>query len=115
MSLVKVKKVPLLASVTSTGAGAAVGPQIDTNRTFQAYGTTSTGSGAATVKIEANNSSATAADGYWVTLGTITLTLGTTVTNDGFATDAAWVYTRANVTALSGTGATVSCDMGAGV
>jgi hypothetical protein len=42
----------------------------------------------------------------WVLLGTITLT-GTTEASDGFATSASWKWTRFNVTAVSGTGATV--------
>jgi CHASE2 domain-containing sensor protein len=42
----------------------------------------------------------------WVLLGTITLT-GTTEASDGMATAASWKWTRMNVTAISGTGATV--------
>lgn len=44
-------------------------------------------------------------------LGTITLSGSTNVT-DGFSTASAWRYVRANVTAISGTGATVSVVMG---
>lgn len=47
----------------------------------------------------------------WVTLGTITLT-GTTEASDGFTTAAAWKWTRVNVTAISGTGASVQVIQG---
>jgi len=47
----------------------------------------------------------------WVTLGTITLT-GTTEASDGFATASAWKWTRVNVSALTGTGATVQAIQG---
>ena len=45
-------------------------------------------------------------------VGTITLTLGTSSTSDGFAALAAWGFVRCNVTTLTGTGATVSVSMG---
>lgn len=47
----------------------------------------------------------------WVTLGTITLT-GTTEASDGFATASAWKWTEANVSAISGTNATVQVFQG---
>jgi hypothetical protein len=43
--------------------------------------------------------------------GTITLT-GTLTASDGFTTEAAWKYIRARVTAITGTGAVVTCQMG---
>ncbi len=76
-------------------------------RVFQADGTTSSGSGAATVKVQV---SANRAD--WIDLGTITLTLGTTSTSDGFTSSAPWPYYRGNVTAISGTGASVNLKAG---
>ena len=75
------------------------------NRVFQASGTTSSGSGAATILIQVSLD-----DSNWVTLGTISLTLGTTATSDGFASDAPWIYTRARVSAISGTGASVNVN-----
>lgn len=42
----------------------------------------------------------------WVLLGTVTLS-GTGEASDGFATASAWKWTRMNVTALTGTSATV--------
>ena len=77
--------------------------------TFQMYGTTTAGAGAAVVTIQGSN--ITDANSF-VNLGTIALTLGTTLVADGFATTASWKYVRANVTAISGTGATVQVVMG---
>lgn len=103
----------LLAGVTATGAGSAKNPYC-TDRTFHAYGATSAGAGSATVVIEASDKDtpATATRVDWVTLGTITLTLSTTQTGDGFASQARWRHVRANVTAISGTGANVSAWIG---
>jgi hypothetical protein len=53
---------------------------------------------------------------FWNTtsLGTITLSTGTGLTaSDGFSSTTAWKYARANVTAISGTNATVQVWMGA--
>ena len=44
-------------------------------------------------------------------MGTITLS-GTTTATDGFTTIAPWRWVRVNVTAISGTGATVQTIMG---
>lgn len=84
--------------------------------TFQAYGTTSAGAGAATVVIQVSNvpvPGTGATSGDWKDAGTITLSaLATTSTSDGFAVDAAWRWARARITAISGTDATVSVAMG---
>lgn len=73
---------------------------------FQAVGNTSAGAGASTVLIEVSN------DGTnFMTLGTITLTLGASATSDGFAVSNTWEYYRAKVTAISGTDATVTVYM----
>jgi hypothetical protein len=102
----------LLKSATTTGAGAAWNPR-DTSavatytyHSFQAVGNTSADSGAATVLIQVSN------DGTnFITLGTITLTLGTSATSDGFAVANTWEYYRANLSAVSGTNATVTVYM----
>lgn len=67
-----------------------------------------TGAVTATVEIEGSNDGA-----YWcdTPLGTITLS-GTTSHTDGFTVNAPWKYVRANITAISGTGANVSVLMG---
>jgi hypothetical protein len=77
--------------------------------TFQAYGTVTSGTGAATVAIEGSNVDD---PNTFVNLGTLTLTLGTTTSASGLTTTAPWKYVRANVTALSGTGAVVHVMMG---
>lgn len=100
------RKIPLLLNVTTTATGQSTDEGAD-KVTFQAYGTTSSGTGAATIEVQVSNDNTN-----FLTLGTITLTLGTSATSDGFSADAAWIYTRAKVTAISGTNATVSCNMG---
>lgn len=96
---------PLLAAVAAPVSGAAA-LIASFNRTFQAT-VSGTGAVSATVVIEGSN------DGTnFLTLGTITLT-GTTSASDGFASTAPWQYVRARLTAISGTGAAVSAQMGA--
>jgi hypothetical protein len=108
----KIPSVKLLDAAIATGAGASH-DSYTPFRTFQATGATGSGAGAATVTIEVSDVDVPTAND-WIVLGTITLTLGTTSTTDGFASTAAWRKTRANVTAISGTGATVHVWMGAG-
>lgn len=78
------------------------------NRTFMASGTTGSGAGAATIIIYGSDLGTTT----WVALGTITLTLATTITfglsTDAFSILAPWAFTCAHVSAISGTGASVS-------
>lgn len=103
------KVLNLLRGATATGAGIRIdASELPSNRTFQLDGTTSSGSGAATVNVEVSNDGAN-----FVRIGTISLTLGTASTNDGFQTDAAWSYVRGNVVSISGTGAAISLNMGA--
>jgi len=61
----------------------------------------------ATVTIQVSNDGVNAVT---TAAGTITLT-GTTAASDGFATNAAWKYIRAVVSGISGTNATVTCQM----
>lgn len=104
----------LLEAATSTGAGdsasitAADPSALPYNISFYGKGNTSSGSGAATISIEVCNDG----NGPWLSAGTISLTLGTTETADGFVMSFAWEYYRANVTAISGTGAEVTVIMG---
>jgi hypothetical protein len=97
----------LLDNATAIGAGDAVPSNLFPGpKTFQA---TVEGSGAVTaeVDIEASN------DGEnWLWLGTISLS-GTGSDSDGFASSAAWANHRADVTAIGGTGASVTVKMGA--
>jgi hypothetical protein len=95
----------LLSNATGTGAGTAWRPR-DTSavatytyHSFQAVGNTSTSTGAATISIQVSND------------GANFFTLGTAPTSDGFAVANTYEYYRANVTAISGTGAIVSVYM----
>lgn len=93
--------------VTTTGAGAWLYKD-SPHATFQAT-VVGTGAVAATVTIEVSNDATYAVS---TVAGTITLS-GTTSSSDGFTTTSApWKYIRANVTAISGTGATVNVTMG---
>lgn len=92
--------------IPGTGAiatGAQTGTYKDSPKaTYQAT-VSGTGAVTATVLIEVSN------DGTnWCStaLGTISLS-GTTSATDGMTSDAPWKYHRANITAISGTGATV--------
>jgi hypothetical protein len=96
----------ILKNVTSTGAGSSY-HLWGSKHTFQLFGTTSAGSGSAIVNVEVSNNNSN-----WEVAGTITLTLGTSSTSDGFAKNAAWRWVRGNVTTLSGTNATVSLIVG---
>jgi len=107
---VSFSSVEILTNKTTTGAGNKFTPRY-VKRSFQAYGTTSSGSGSVSIKIEASNI-AIPDETDWIELGTIYLTLGTTRTTDGFTTDAPWRHVRGNVTSISGTGASVSATMG---
>lgn len=97
----------LLSRATSTGANAVGRGSNSPKRTFQATGFTTSGAGSATIKIQGSLN-----ETEWVDIGTITLTLATTVSTDGFATDAPWKHIRANLTAITGTGAEVTVWMG---
>lgn len=114
-ALESMTSVQILTSATATGAGDKHSPRC-VNRTFQGMGTTSSGSGSASIVIEASDKDVpvegTNVD--WTTLGTITLTLGTTQTNDGFVSYASWRWVRARVSAISGTGASVNAYLGCG-
>lgn len=102
--------IPLITARTTTGAGTSVDLLRPSPRTYFAV-VTGTGSVSATVYIEVSN------DGTnWLTgtasLCTLTLS-GTTTAVDGCAIPAAqWLYIRANVNAISGTGATINVYMG---
>jgi hypothetical protein len=102
----------LLDEATTTGAGPSWNER-DTNanstyvfHTFQAVGNTTASTGAATILIEVSDNGTN-----YLTMGTITLTLGTAVTTDGFAVINNWNFYRANLSAISGTGAKVSVFM----
>src|SRR5574341_2342191 len=102
-----VRVATLLSGVTTISTGAAGGPALAGKKTFQAV-VAGTGAVSATVKVQGSN------DGdNWVDIATITLA-GTTSAKDGFAADAPWAYYRGDVTAISGTGAAVTLNVGEG-
>lgn len=103
----KVGVTPLLEAATTTATGASH-EVWHTNRTFECYGTTSSGAGAAAIAIEVRNDE----NADWKLLATVSLTLATSVSSDGFATTAAWRYVRARVASISGTGASVNANVG---
>lgn len=102
----------LFVGRTTTGYADAHEVVGGSDRTFQAYGSTSNGAGAATIIIYGTNDDSQSTNNL-ITLGTITLTLGTTVTSDGFASQAAWRYIVVRVSAISGTDAAVTVNVGA--
>lgn len=98
----------LLSSKATTGAGSTFRPA-GTERTFQCFGTTSSGAGSATVLVQISNDGTNFED-----LGTFTLTLDTTVVaagGSGFTSEKPWVYVRGYVSAISGTGAAITLIM----
>ena len=112
LALGQANRAPLIVGATATGAGTAVSVyNRGAYRAFQAYGLTKSGAGAATLLVQVS----TVSTGPWMTACTIPLTLSTSLTlstTDGCTMSAAWPYVRGNVSALSGTGAAVSLDMG---
>jgi hypothetical protein len=106
----------LIDAATSTVTGSSLrvtsppssGAQF-TQRTFQATGLTTAGAGAVSVAVQVSNSNLST---DWLTLGTISLVLGTTQTSDGITSNAAWEYVRGVVSSISGTGAVVNLWMG---
>lgn len=98
--------VTLLDSADGTGAGSTF-PLPSGRVTLQANGSVSASTGSASIAVQVSNDGAN-----WLTLGTITLSLTTSESSDGFASDAPWAFVRGNVTSISGTGAAVSLLMG---
>ena len=98
--------------VTATGAGTALRGW-GGRKTYSAAGYTTAGAGAATVTIEGSFDNVT-----WDVMGTITLTLSNTAADDAnsdsFLSSDQYPFVRANVTALSGTGAYVRAARGRG-
>lgn len=101
--------VALATNVITTGTVASKSVKAE-KATFQCFGSTSAGAGSATVNVEVSNDNVA-----WVVMGTFNLTLSTTSGDEaeGFiAPNMLWEYARANVTAITGTDASVSLTMG---
>lgn len=100
----------LLSAATGTGAGTAIVNLRPVPRTYFAT-VTGTGAVSATVYIEVSGDGTNYLTGS-NSLCTLTLS-GTTTASDGCAVPAAmWPYIRANVNAISGTGAAVTVRIG---
>ncbi len=95
----------VLSGKTSTG-DSDVFTILPGQRTFSAK-VVGTGAVTATIIIKVSNTG----DDDWATAATITLS-GTTSDSDGFAMNAKWAHTKANVSAISGTGAAVTVTLG---
>ena len=100
----------LLENATEVGAGERMATEFIYS-TILANGSTSSGSGAAAISILVSNTGG-AGDEEWIVAGTINLTLGATPVADGFAMAAKWPHVKADLTSISGTGASVSVTMG---
>lgn len=104
----------VIQTTTSVAAGTPVGGPtslLPEKRTFHAT-VVGTGAVTATVKIYGSNHAPVSGVGqYGVVLGTITLS-GNTSATDGFTTDAPWLWTWSDTTAITGTGATMTATMG---
>lgn len=100
------RAVKIINAATTTGVHEVIQPW-GAQRTYQASGFTSAGAGASAIEIQVSDDCVN-----YIVQGTISLTLGTAITTDGFATDAHWKCVRPRVLSISGTGATVSVWMG---
>lgn len=89
-----------------TATAGATGGTFETSpgvQSFQAVLTCTSGNCTGTVIFEVS------ADGEnWVTLATTAFSSAASPQTDGFVTDGAWPYVRSRVTAISGTGASLS-------
>lgn len=83
-------------------------------RTFQASGLTSSGAGAAVVKIWCSNREdpSTESTDDWVGAGEMTLTLSDERSSDGMTIIAPWRWAMAELVSISGTGAEVDVEVG---
>jgi len=104
----KIQNVVMLDNVIVDGASETFEPETS-KLTFHAAGETSAGAGTADIDIELSNDES--ATKNWIVGATISLTLATTTSGDGFVSAAAWKYVRANLSNLTGTDATVRCYM----
>lgn len=109
MSKTPVTQVTLLTGVTTVSTGSGVDTSTldqiqNEDRNFIAN-VSGTGAVSATVLVEVSNNNR-----HWMTLATITL-VGTSSVSDGFVSDESWQYVRGTVSAMTGTGASVTLTM----
>lgn len=111
-----IKSTVLLDAVTATGASEAQKLRYK-ERSYQVKHKTTAGAGSATVLVQVSNVASPAAGTNvdWVDLATFTLTLSTTETSEATSSVAPYLWTRFKVSAISGTGATISAYIAAEV
>lgn len=99
--------VKVFSARTTTGYSTIYSPRV-AMMSFQAIGATTAGSGAATVKVwgslVAAGVAASGTDVEWYLIDTLSLTLGTTVTNDFGNAELKFASVKFEVDAISGTG-----------
>jgi hypothetical protein len=101
----------LLQPTTVTGAQSSCGPDARYQvKSFQGM-VTGSGSLSATLLVQASNMTTPTLNGHWVTLGTITLS-GSTAVSDGFASEAPWQWYRGNVQSMSNASAVAQILVG---
>jgi hypothetical protein len=93
----------MLNNITSVTTGPVV-RLADQVLSIQVWGSVSAGTGSATVKFWGTNNM----NAPWVPVATVDLALTTTVAGEGTVIECSWDFVRADVTAISGTGASVS-------
>lgn len=100
----------LCSGVTAVGAQTSIAvsnqpPQ--SKKIFVLSGLVTSATGSAAVKIQGSLD-----DSRWVDLGSVTLSLGTVEVADKVENEYPYKHLRANVTAISGTGASVTVEVG---
>jgi hypothetical protein len=106
--------VKLVDEATATGYGIKHQSR-SIYKSFQAYGSTSAGTGLTQIRIQVSNLETpdVSTDVDWVTLNDIWLSLSTTRVSDSFSDQGAWRHVRGKVVSISGTGAIVTLLMAA--
>lgn len=101
-------------ALTATGATTSYVRNLADIKTFQLSGRTTAGAGTASVQIEGTlDDPGFDASVHWDLVGAFAaLTLGTSDTNSAFSSQDRFRFYRANVTALTGTGANVDVKVG---
>ena len=95
----------LLLSTTAPATSQEATPR-GYRTTVQATGSTTSGTGSATILVQVSNDRV-----QWLTRHTLTLSLSTAEATVGAELDAAWEALRARVDSISGTGAVVTVTM----
>jgi hypothetical protein len=85
-------------NAVATGRSAAIGTPSGP-KTFQAWGSTTAGTGTAVITVDCSNNGGQS----WDTLGTVTLVLGTATTSNSFQSQDRCVQISGNVSTLTGT------------